>query len=207
MKAPVSRNPEIVSRRILDAAQAEFMEFGYEAASTNRIAQRLGGSKATLFRYYQSKEALLEAVVRRIADRWHAAVNWQSIRDPSPAGWLQAFAVMTLEWILGDEPLFVGRLVVAEGHKFPSLKRIFERTVTVSLQDVLAKRLRVWARAGLIDCANATLTAGSFLDLVISGAVSRKLYRLRSPGHAALARQTRHNVHLFLHGCCRTRAK
>ncbi|MFK5047857.1 TetR/AcrR family transcriptional regulator, partial [Klebsiella pneumoniae] len=52
MKAPVSRNPAVVRARILDAAQAEFMEHGYAGASTNRILDRFGGSKPTMFRHF-----------------------------------------------------------------------------------------------------------------------------------------------------------
>lgn len=49
---------------IVEAANQLFQEFGYEGASMSELAQRLKGSKATLYRYFPSKEALFDAVVR-----------------------------------------------------------------------------------------------------------------------------------------------
>lgn len=49
---------------IVAAASKLFQEFGYEGASMNELAARLQGSKATLYRYFPSKELLFDAVVR-----------------------------------------------------------------------------------------------------------------------------------------------
>lgn len=49
---------------IVEAASKLFQEFGYEGASMNELATRLRGSKATLYRYFPSKEALFDAVIR-----------------------------------------------------------------------------------------------------------------------------------------------
>lgn len=52
---------------IIEAAAKLFEEAGYEAASMNELAKRLGGSKATLYGYFPSKEELLVAVVQVFA--------------------------------------------------------------------------------------------------------------------------------------------
>ncbi|HEX8406763.1 MAG TPA: TetR/AcrR family transcriptional regulator [Duganella sp.] len=55
-------------RQAIIAAAAElFQEAGYEGASMNELAKRLGGSKATLYGYFPSKEELFGAVVRTVA--------------------------------------------------------------------------------------------------------------------------------------------
>jgi len=51
----------------LDAAQAIFQELTFENASMSAIAERVGSSKATLYRYFDSKEALFLELVRRSA--------------------------------------------------------------------------------------------------------------------------------------------
>jgi AcrR family transcriptional regulator len=43
---------------ILRAALDEFSEYGYDLASTNRIVERAGIAKGTLFKYFSSKEDL-----------------------------------------------------------------------------------------------------------------------------------------------------
>lgn len=59
---------------ILDVASEVFYEEGFDAASMSTIAQRLGGSKGTLYNYFKSKEDLVEAFVQR-----HCAVHQSEI--------------------------------------------------------------------------------------------------------------------------------
>ncbi|MFZ5748750.1 MAG: TetR/AcrR family transcriptional regulator [Pseudomonadota bacterium] len=47
----------------MEAAAALFVEQGYERTSMSAISERVGGSKATLYGYFDSKEALLRAVL------------------------------------------------------------------------------------------------------------------------------------------------
>jgi AcrR family transcriptional regulator len=200
MKAPVSRRPETVTGRILDAAQAEFMAAGYEAASTNQITATFGGSKATLFRYFPTKEQLLEAVIRRIALRWQGAVAAREIEATAPKPWLIVFATRVLGWILQDEPLFVGRLAIAEGHKFPRLSQVFQEAAGGPLQAVLAERLHSWTAKGELACDDPARDAMQFLDLVVTGAVSRALYRQKAMTARELAVHVESSVDLFLNG-------
>lgn len=52
---------------IIDAAASVFLEMGYERASMNEVTKRMGGSKATIYSYFPSKEELFIAVVNRVA--------------------------------------------------------------------------------------------------------------------------------------------
>jgi AcrR family transcriptional regulator len=50
-------------QRILDEAQALFVERGYEATSLREIAERVGVTKAALYYHFTSKEELLRALL------------------------------------------------------------------------------------------------------------------------------------------------
>lgn len=50
-------------REIVDAASELFEKHGFERTSMSMISERLGGSKATLYGYFKSKEQLLAAVL------------------------------------------------------------------------------------------------------------------------------------------------
>lgn len=52
---------------IIDAAASVFLEMGYERTSMNEVTKRMGGSKATIYSYFPSKEELFIAVVNRHA--------------------------------------------------------------------------------------------------------------------------------------------
>ncbi len=50
-------------REIIAVATELFIQLGYERTSMSLVSQRLGGSKATLYGYFRSKEELLLAVL------------------------------------------------------------------------------------------------------------------------------------------------
>jgi len=56
-------------KRLLDAALEQFAEYGYEAASTNRIIQLAGISKGMLFHYFSNKKLLYAAVIDQGLER------------------------------------------------------------------------------------------------------------------------------------------
>jgi len=56
---------------IVDIAREVFQEVGYDHASMSMIAARVGGSKATLYNYFPSKEELFAAVMHSSAEHMH----------------------------------------------------------------------------------------------------------------------------------------
>ena len=71
--------------RIHTAAQAEFLEKGYRAASLRNIVKTAGVTTGALYGYYDSKEALFAALVdesyRHVLDTYRAAVfDFEALR-------------------------------------------------------------------------------------------------------------------------------
>ncbi|CAM3996183.1 TetR family transcriptional regulator [Nocardiopsis rhodophaea] len=68
----MSYDAQATRARILDAATAEFSEYGVAGARVDRIAQRADANKRAIYDYFGGKEKLfrvvLEAAQRRIAD-------------------------------------------------------------------------------------------------------------------------------------------
>lgn len=200
-KASASRNPQIVETEILDAAQAEFMAEGFAGASTNRIVERFGRSKPTLFRYFPTKRAMFKGVVARIAARWSEQIQWQAIADDVPRVWLREFAQQTLQWVLNEDNIFVSRMAVAEGHKFPEVGAAYRAIAVEPIVRTIAERLNGWTKAGLLECDDPFRDAQAFLDLAIGGLVSRRLYGVHPKlSEAAAKAHIEHNVEIFLRG-------
>src|SRR5437868_15502998 len=63
-KAPRTARGERTLRKILDAARAEFGERGFSDSSIVAITQRAGVALGTFYTYFDSKEALFQALVR-----------------------------------------------------------------------------------------------------------------------------------------------
>jgi len=54
--------------KVIDAAVEEFAQYGFNSASMNRIVQRLGIAKGSLFQYFGSKEGLFRFVFDHAVD-------------------------------------------------------------------------------------------------------------------------------------------
>jgi AcrR family transcriptional regulator len=63
-KAPRTARGERTLRKILDAARVEFGERGFSDSSIVGITQRAGVALGTFYTYFDSKEALFQALVR-----------------------------------------------------------------------------------------------------------------------------------------------
>jgi len=59
---------EATRRRLLDAAAAEFAEYGIAGARVDRIASAAKSNKAQIYHYFTSKDGLFNAVLRELAE-------------------------------------------------------------------------------------------------------------------------------------------
>ena len=104
---------------IIDAAASVFLEMGYERTSMNEVTKRMGGSKATIYSYFPSKEDLFIAVVNRHATA-HLAEAVSELATYSEKaldlrGLLSRFGERMLAMLISDNTaLDVYRMVVAE---------------------------------------------------------------------------------------------
>ncbi len=71
--------------KILEVAETEFAQKGYEGAHLQAIAQQIGVQKTALYYYFPSKEALYAAVLSTMLDAFDAALTVALERDlPAP---------------------------------------------------------------------------------------------------------------------------
>lgn len=84
--------------KILMAALEIFAEKGYPSASVQQISMKAGMAKGSIYHYFESKEAILEAVIRNgLSEFEHimAAVHQQQ----DPAGQLKALIELSFDSI------------------------------------------------------------------------------------------------------------
>ena len=75
MARPKSASHDLKRDAILDLAARCFAQHSYHAASMNDIAEAGGTSKARLYHYYESKEAILFDLLDRYTQRLLAIVG------------------------------------------------------------------------------------------------------------------------------------
>ena len=129
-------------QEILEVATRLFAERGYEGASMNDVAERVGMRKASLFYHFATKDALYEAVLDRLV---------ASFREPleaiyqSSGSYAERLDVLTdtLVTALGARP-FAARLLLREAMDWGPVIRgqLLERIVLV------LEAGAAWVRAG-----------------------------------------------------------
>lgn len=82
-KAPRTARGERTLRKILDAARDEFGERGFSDSSIVGITQRAGVALGTFYTYFDSKEAVFQALVRDMSAqvRDHVAPEFEEAAD------------------------------------------------------------------------------------------------------------------------------
>ena len=147
---------------ILKAAQALFQSSGYITTSMDKIAEEAGVTKQTVYRYFESKEALFKAALEaqrlQTSNDFTEALNLKDAREA-----LETFAVGFIEKHVSKTHLANIRLLVSEGPTVPEITRAFyamgpTRTRT-RLADFLKDRFK-------IDEAEYTISV--FLAILLS---------------------------------------
>ena len=112
---------------IIDVAAATFGELGFERTSMSEICARLGGSKATLYNYFESKEALFLEVMFQAseADFQNTMLSLQTTGDDM-AQTLRQFSERFLRLLYSPDVMSVRRLLVSEGGRSNIGQRCWE---------------------------------------------------------------------------------
>lgn len=111
--------------KILDNARAVFLARGYAASSMSMIADRLGGSKGTLYNYFRSKEELFAACISRHC-AWQSEVMFSvNIEGLDVCAALNIIGRNYLTVTLSDNNLRMFRLVTAEAERNPAIGQLF----------------------------------------------------------------------------------
>lgn len=116
-------------QHILDVAAELFIQAGFEKASMAEISSRVGGSKATLYNYFASKDELFLAVMEHKARR-HLESIFTSLTDPGPLGErLYRFGDSYLRIRLSDELVAIHRMAEHEGSRTEVGRLLFNNGV------------------------------------------------------------------------------
>jgi AcrR family transcriptional regulator len=197
-------SPDARREHILVVADEVFARDGYGVTSMSSIAARLGGSKATLYKYFASKEDLFNAVMQRKAEAVMGPLEELADSAHDPAALLQAFGMVALSRMCQPDAIDIHRAVHGEGQRFPEIARIFFAYGPEAAYAILIPALKRFAAAGLIDCPDPRLAAEQFLAMVRGDLHMRVSSGLvPPPSDAEIERQVSHAVRIFVHGVAR----
>jgi TetR/AcrR family transcriptional regulator of autoinduction and epiphytic fitness len=150
---------------ILDAAIQEFREQGFPAARVNRIAELAEVSKRTLYKHFESKEVLFQAITDILLDEIAAAPRLRYHPEAPLRAQLIAAVEDYIAHLTGEHYMGLNRLVLSELLRDQELARAFFDKA--ALQDGPISGLIAEAmQAGALRQGEPGFAAGQLLSMV-----------------------------------------
>lgn len=166
------RRKEARPAEILSAALKMFSVKGFAATRLDEVAKEAGISKGTLYLYFESKEALFQAVVTefvlpQIAKAEEQASQYTgSIRD--------LMYSLLVEWrknVLETDVSGIPKIILAEASNFPELANFYLENVIKRTRSFVANLIKIGIeRDEFIQC-DAEYAARAFLTPMIFTAI------------------------------------
>jgi len=168
--APPERGPKFRRRaearpdEVLDAALELFMEKGFAATRVNDIAKRAGLSKGAVYLYFPSKEAVLEALVRRaiipIAD---SALEALRSYEGDPRLIITMVIKMVGHRFADPKIIAIPKVVFREVLGFPHLAEMYRTEVLDKVLPVVTGLIRRGVEQGYLRQVDPDLTIRSII--------------------------------------------
>jgi AcrR family transcriptional regulator len=131
-------------QEILDAAFVEFSRNGYAVTTLDRIAERAGVTKGTIYVYFENKEHLFISMVRALKRATLDTVQEMFERhDGSTADLLRAQFSFIYQHIVEDKRRReVVRMLIAEAARFPELADRYHEEILRPCLDMLQRAIQ-----------------------------------------------------------------
>jgi AcrR family transcriptional regulator len=186
---------------IVAAATDVFLEHGFGAATLDEVVRRAGGSRATLYENFGSKEGLFAAIIAEQCARVVEPLQVVPHARGRPEDVLYAVGKRFLGVLMRPGGLGLYRLVSAEGARFPELvARVFESGPKAAA-DHLAGYLRSQVKQGNLTVDDPDLAARHFLEMVKGDLHTRALFGVApAPTAEEIEACVRGAVATFLNG-------
>ena len=174
------RRPEERPDEILSAALEVFTEKGFAAARVEDIAKRAGLSKGAVYLYFESKDAMLKALVEQSAGRIANAASTLSLMgaDHDPEKAYRAILRMALTALSDPDVSAAPRLVMAEAGQFPELAEFYRRRVIDVGRMAIGHLIRTGAKNGQFRDVAHEAALLTFMGPAVANMMLSTVFRL-----------------------------
>ncbi|MNO77126.1 Bacterial regulatory protein, tetR family [compost metagenome] len=188
-------------QNILEAATEMFLEGGYAGVSVDGLIARIGGSKRTIYAYFDGKDGLFAAIIEQLCEENVTPLTHMDLKRKPLREALSTIASTFLEVVLAPRTLALHRLIVAEAPRAPEAARSFFEAAPATAYRCLAEYL-TWADgAGLVLPGDAQTRAAIFLDALTGDLQLRCLLGLiESPSREERQRLIDEAIAIFIRG-------
>jgi AcrR family transcriptional regulator len=170
----VRKKSETRRQAILATAAQAFHDKGFDATSMSEVAARLGGSKATLYNYFDSKETLFVTVMLEKARAHVMPVMDAFSSSPDIDAAVRRFALDYLRLVLKPEILVMKRMCLAQAERYGFGQRIYEEAIKPAW-GAIAQRLQAAMDEGKLHRGDTWVAAMHLKGLCEAGLIDQCL--------------------------------
>jgi AcrR family transcriptional regulator len=156
--------------QIINGALETFLEFGYEGTSMNRVAEKAGVIKQTIYSHFTDKEGLFMAIIESLTlEHFRKAFGGEIITaDQAPEVVLRKIAEILTQRQKDKSYVALMRTVIGESSRFPELARLYVRSVIKPAMKSLCDYFEANSELHLDDPeAIARIYCGALVNYVI----------------------------------------
>jgi AcrR family transcriptional regulator len=168
-------------RQILEGARSVFLAQGFDGASMGEIAKVSGVSKGTLYVYFESKEALFEALTLEEKKGLAEALFQLDSDEADVRVVLTRLGHTYLFHMVKAEHISSVRMIIGASEKFPRLGQMFYEAGPCQGLARLSAYLDRQVEAGRLRIDDTQVAAQHLLDLYQSGCMRRMLFAYGEP--------------------------
>ena len=150
----------------LQAAREIFLEKGYAGTSIDEVVQRTGGSKASVYKYFGSKEGLFAAMFAERCQAFLAKLNIPNELSENLEDTLTLFAQRVLDASVEAERIAMIRALASEATRFPDLAQMAYNTGPKHGLGVLSDFLQRHHQAKILNCPHPDIAAIQFMESI-----------------------------------------
>ena len=152
------------------------MAEGFADASMFTISEWSGGSKASIYQYYASKQLLFQCVIRDAYAHYFSDYNedWNVKTDDTYAS-LMVMGKRFAYPLLGEPAIRLARVVIAESIRFPDLSRLLYEAGERQGQAQVAAGIERLMGLGLLRYGGPELFAQEFCEFCLGDRYARRL--------------------------------
>jgi AcrR family transcriptional regulator len=200
------RRAEARPEEILEAALAVFTERGFEAARMEDVARRAGLSKAGVYLYFESKEALLKALIEtKMAPIAQQARDIAAAGVENPRSALETMLRVMIMRLCDPKNVAVPRLVLAVAPRFPEIAEHYRTRVIELGRSALETLVAQGVASGDFRPIDPSAAARAFIGPVFFEALWTHVFGGKS-GFEDPERMVRNQLDVILNGIAKERS-
>ncbi len=200
-QAPLAPQDNAKCRQILEGARTVFRAKGFDGASMETIAREANVSKGTLYVYFESKEALFEALI--LADRHTQAESLLKFNTEHPdmITDLKSLGRRYVRLMVSQDKIATLRMVLGAAEKFPQFGRLLYEAGPVQGAIRLGAYLDTCVAAGKLKSCDTVRAAEHFFELCVASLVKRRMFgMINTVEEAEIEKTVDLAVDIFLNG-------